>query len=419
MGAELAFEAFGVALEATRGSAESAPTHLLNMAGKIVPVVDMFRPDDQVGELAEFERSEIVRKSATFTAEGGADTTKLPLLCNMVLVPLTAGVAAGGEVTGTTTLVGGTGYVPADGTFNITVGAPASGGRQAVIQATTTAGVITALTVLDPGSHYTSAPTLTFTGHTGTGASATAVVSTSASTAKLWEFVREMTTDTIDSATAWWGDPNVQMYETAYTMATQLKVNGDASGTDGVMQSVEGIGQFPSELTGGSIPSLPAIAVGDVLVPGRMQLWLNDTTKAFGTTEVTGRVISAECTIPTGVVAKYVATGPGGGVTYDHIGRKKAHPELKFSVELIDTDQTSLFIAGTTMKARVRFNGATAIEGSLYPFFEMDIQGKLDALDWGDLEGTNRTATFTIQGEKSAQIASDCRVRIQNSSASL
>jgi hypothetical protein len=245
-------------------------------------------------------------------------------------------------------------------------------------------------------------------------------VSTTATTAELWEWVRVMTSDTIKSATMYWGDPNTVFYKGPFGMLNSWKVTGNASTTDGVMNTVDGIAQFPTELTGGSIPVLPAIAVGPLLVPGRMQFWLEgNTTAPFGTTAVTGRVVSAECTIPTGVTPKYVATGPAGGVTYDHVGRKKAHPEMKVTMELIDTTHTAMFIAGTTVKARVRFNGATAIEGSLYPFWEMDIQGKLGVLDWGDLEGTNRTVTFTIKGVYSSQIASDCRVRIQNSSASL
>lgn len=423
MASELAFEVLGLALESTRGTAVTPPTHLMNMTGSIVPVLEEFYPADQVGTLAEYERSEIVRKSATWSAEGGADVTKLPLLCNMVLAPLSAGVAAGGEVTGTTSLVGGSGYVPAAGTFNIGVGAPAAGGRQAVIQATTAGGVITSLKVLDPGSNYPSAPALTFTGHTGTGASATAVVSAVATIAKLWEFVRVMTADTIKAATMYWGDPNNVMYKAPFGMATDLTLSGDASSTDGVMSSINGIAQLPAsgfELTGGSIPALPAISTGPLLVPSAMQFWMDsDTTNAFGTTAISGRFISAEYTCPTGVVAKFVATGPAGGVTYDHIGRQKAHPELKVAFELIDTAQTALFIAGTTVKARVRFNNTTLIESGFYPFVEADIQGKLGQLSWGDLEGANRTVEFTITGVRSSQISSDARMRIQSNSATL
>lgn len=417
---ELAFEVLAGVHEVTRGTAVTPPDHILNMTGMITPVEEEYFPPDQVGTLAEYERSEIVRKSSEWEAEGGADITKLPWLANMVLAPLAAGVAAGGEVTSTTSLVGGSGFVPAAGTFNIIVGAPAAGGRQAVIQATTSGGVITLLTIIDPGSNYTSAPALTFTGHTGTGASATAVVSAMATTAKLWEFVRVMTSDNLKSATLYWGDPNNVLYKAAYGMATELTLSGDASSTDGVTSSIKGIAQMASELTGGSIPALPAISTSPLLVPGAMQLWLEpNTTNPFGQTAITGRVVSAEYTVTNGVVAKFVAVGPTGGVTYDHVGRQKTHPELKVVFELADTVQTALFVAGTTVKCRVRFNNTTLIEAGFYPFVEVDIQGKLGQLSWGDLEGANRTVEFTISGVRSSQLSSDARMRIQNSSTAL
>lgn len=417
---ELAFEVLALALEGTRGVAATPPTHMLNMTGTLTPKQEIYTPPDQTGTNAEAEREEVVRNWGELEAEGAADVTTLPVLANMVLAPLTTGVAAGGEVTGTTSLVGGVGYVPANGSFNITVGAPAAGGRQAVIQANTTGGGITSLTVIDPGSNYTAAPALAFTGHTGTGATATAVVSAVATIAKLWEFIRVMTADTIKAATEYFGDPNNVVYRGTFGMLNELTISGDASSTDGVSSSVSGITQFPTELTGGGIPAMPAVAVGPLLVPGAMQLWLEpNITNAFGTTAVTGRVVSAEYMCPTGVTPKYVAVGPAGGISYDHVGRKKVRPSLKIVLELPDTAQTALFMAGTSVKARVRWNNRTAIEGSIYPSVEADIQGKLRDMSFGELEGTNRTVEFTIMGVRSAQIASDARMRIVNSSATL
>lgn len=65
---------------------------------------------------------------------------------------------------------GGTGYT--DPTVAITDG----GGSGATAEATVEDGVITAITVTDPGSGYTSAPTVTITDANGTGATATANV---------------------------------------------------------------------------------------------------------------------------------------------------------------------------------------------------------------------------------------------------
>lgn len=65
---------------------------------------------------------------------------------------------------------GGTGYT--DPTVTITDG----GGSGATAEATVEDGVITAITVTDPGAGYTSAPTVTITDPDGTGATATANV---------------------------------------------------------------------------------------------------------------------------------------------------------------------------------------------------------------------------------------------------
>ena len=422
-GSELAFEVLALALEATRGTAVTPPTHIVNMVGSITPMAEFYDPEDQVGVLAESQREEIVRTSAEWEAEGAADVTKLPVLLNMAMMPLTTGVAASGEVTSTTSLVGGTGYVPASQSlaFAIGVGAPAAGGRQAVIYANTSAGVITSLTITDPGSNYTSAPALTFTGHTGTGASATAVIGVAVgATAKQWDFIRGMTTDVIKAATLYWGDPNNVLYKSPFAMVDEIGLSADASSTDGVTASAKGIANTATELTGGSIPAIPSISVGPLLVPMATQMWMEtSTTNPYGTTAVTGRLIAAELTIPTGVEPKYVATGPTGGITYSRVGRKKSRPELKVTFELVDTTQSALFLAGTTVKCRVKFNCRTAIETTIYPSVTVDIEGKLRDLSWTDLEGTNRAVEFTIKGIYSTQIASDLRVIVINSSASL
>lgn len=417
MPSELAFEVFGIALEATRGDDVTPPTHLLNATGTITPLHDMIDIQDQVGHLSEAEREEIAHVSSEWEVEGAADVTKLPLLANMVLEDQTAGILAGGEVTGFTVTNGGSSYetVP-----TVTIGAPAAGGRQAVAHAVLTADAVTSIVIDDPGNGYTSAPAVGFTGGGGSGAAATAAVSATATLTYLWEFVRTMTSDDIESATLYWGDPNNVIYKTVYAMAQELSLSSDASGTDGAQMTLSGIGQGVTELTGGSIPApLPTVSLGPLLPGGAMQVWMNATTSPFGTTAITGRVVSAEWTCPTGVVPKYVAVGPAGGLTFDHVGRQKARPEATIQLELADTTQTALFIAGTSVRLRVRMNGRTAIEGSLYPYVQFDIEGKLRDLSWGDLESTNRTVEFTIMGVYSDQIDSDARLIIQNSSASL
>lgn len=77
-----------------------------------------------------------------------------------------------GSVSAIAVGAGGTGYT----TATVAIAAPSAGGVQATATANVTGGVVTSITVTNPGSGYASAPTVTITGP-GTGATATATVS--------------------------------------------------------------------------------------------------------------------------------------------------------------------------------------------------------------------------------------------------
>jgi hypothetical protein len=68
---------------------------------------------------------------------------------------------------------GGAGYSAAQTT--VTISAPPAGGTQATATETVTNGLITAITLTNPGSGYTSIPTVTIAGN-GSGASAVAIM---------------------------------------------------------------------------------------------------------------------------------------------------------------------------------------------------------------------------------------------------
>lgn len=70
-----------------------------------------------------------------------------------------------------TILTGGTGYT--DATASVTFSAPPSGGTTATGTVQTTGGVVTNITITDPGSGYVTAPTVTIT-DSGSGVNATA-----------------------------------------------------------------------------------------------------------------------------------------------------------------------------------------------------------------------------------------------------
>ena len=81
-------------------------------------------------------------------------------------------------ITGTTALVAGSGYT--NGTYPL--GISGGGGSGCTGTFTISSGGLTSITIVDAGTGYTSAPTLSFTGAgAGTGASATATLGTGAS----------------------------------------------------------------------------------------------------------------------------------------------------------------------------------------------------------------------------------------------
>jgi hypothetical protein len=332
--AEVTYEKLAIALETTRRTAITAPTHVVNGNQPIVPKKELHRAADRYGTLAEFYRSQSVRKSSEWSAEADADVNQGPVLANLVLAPV-------------------------------------------------------------------SAPT----------------TPTGATLARLWTFVRSITSDNIKSATVWWGDPNVQVFQAAGAMADEFTLSADASGTDPAKMGIKGMGLFPTKV---SAPTYPAIAPGP---PSDMQLWIDEGSGAtIGTTAITGRVISADLTVPVGTTYKYLAQGPGSNQSYSTTGRKPTHPTTKVRFELPDMTQYDEFTADTVVKVRVRINGPkieTVTSVDFYNYVEWDAVGKWDALAWGELEGTNRTIELTLEHEYDATLGSDIAVRWQNAKATL
>lgn len=236
-----------------------------------------------------------------------------------------------------------------------------------------------------------------------------------ATLARLWTFIPSMTSDDLKSGTFFFGDAGVQIWREAYCMADEMTISGSADSTDGVTISLKGAGQFPEQV---SPPALPAQNVGSLLMPGKMQLWLDTGSDAIGTTEITGRVISAEATIPTGVSYKYLAAGPESDLSFTRHGRGKRHATLKLMFELPDMTQYDQWASSTTMKARVRFNGGL-IEGALYTYAQFDIYGPFDSLDWGELASTNRTISMEIQSQYDATLGADFAFYVQNARTTL
>lgn len=239
---------------------------------------------------------------------------------------------------------------------------------------------------------------------------------------RLWTFTPSITSDDLKAATMYFGDPNVQTWQAAYCMADEMTVSADATGEDAVTWSMKGMGRFPTRV---SAPTYPAAVPGELLMPGAMQLWI-DTSSAIGTTEVTGRFLKTDWTIPTGVSYKYYANGPTGGLYFTKHGRGKRHAEATIEVELNETSINTgkeylTWEADTVVKMRIRLNGSLieSVTPDYYYYIELDIYGQLDAFEWGRVAETNRTMRFTVQSEYNATLGASFSLKAQNTKTAL
>lgn len=87
--AEIAYETLRAAIEVTRGTAITTPTHMLNLEGTLTPKLSLYRPREQRGTTFTNYRSVATRKVAEWEGEGDADVNTLPFLLQMAVVPNT------------------------------------------------------------------------------------------------------------------------------------------------------------------------------------------------------------------------------------------------------------------------------------------------------------------------------------------
>lgn len=232
-----------------------------------------------------------------------------------------------------------------------------------------------------------------------------------------WTLLPTITADDIKSATMWFGDPNVQSFQSKWMMLDELVITSDNAGMDGIRASVKGQGHFPVK---DAPNSLPAQLIGPLFTPGESELWL-DTSSAIGTTAVAARFIATTITIPTGVTYKWHASGAGSTLNHTGTGRTKRFATLRMTFELLDSAQYDLFAdsnGDTVVKARVRFNGPI-IEGALRHQVTYDTYGPADMTGWGVHQQSNRTIELEIQSELDATLGASFQLVVRNNRAAL
>lgn len=239
---------------------------------------------------------------------------------------------------------------------------------------------------------------------------------------KLWTFNRVVTSDTVKSATLYWGDANAPLFQSAYAMCEKLSWDADSTGEKGVSVKASGSAQYPTKL--GANPSIPALTIAPYLVPANMQVFL-DTSSAIGTTEITStggcRLLKASGSVESGIIYEYPAVGPAGGTSFSSTSRKVSHPETKLTMLIPDETQLVQALASTDVKLRVRINGPKieTVVTDFYYYFQWDVYGLLMLDSWGDLDGGSRTMELSVIGHYDTTLASDFSAAVQTTKATL
>lgn len=235
-----------------------------------------------------------------------------------------------------------------------------------------------------------------------------------------WDFTPTMTSDDLEMATFWWGDPNMtNVFRGSYGFIDQMTVSSDASGTEGATLSLSGMTQYPAKV---AAPTYPSQAFAPLIAGLNMEVFV-DTSSPIGTTAVTGRVVSAQHVLAGEIKPKYVAAGPGAAKTYSRHGRGRRGLVTTVVMEIPDYTEIDLMLAeDTIVKLRVVHNGAFIENDGSDDFYygvTFDTYGPLRFAGWGELEGTNRTVTFEVHSQYDTTLGADWRIFVRNTKAAL
>lgn len=408
---EIAFEALWGGIETTNGT-PVAPTHKLVMDGRMVPEAPRTSIAERRGTLAARYRSVNTKRMSQLSAEGNLDAVTLPVLANMAVAPVSSPTTPSGasttrlwtftRVMGAKTLKTATVY---DGDPNVQtfraaymlakelkIMSDATGDDPCKQSVTMTgafpvsSGIPEAVTEANPG-------VVTSTGHG----------------------LKNGDTVTFTAVSGM-----VELNGNSYTVANATANTFELSGTDTTAFTTFVYDADAYWAYDGT--SAPSDVLGGMFVPADMQLWLDDTSTAFGTTEVTSSLLKAELTLPTGQQEKVYPSGPGGRRTVNGHGVGESSPTMAWTMRFDDTDEYRLFKEGVKRRIRVRLNGEIieTVTGTVFrDYVQWDITGYLESPNWADFATTNRAIEFTTIGEYDSSLGSDLRLYVQNNRATL
>lgn len=401
--AEIPFEALLLALEATKGT-KVEPTHYANMTGTLRWRDERYVPQERRGTLVRAYRSKIVRKWGEWSGEGPLDVYMLPVLLNAV--------ATGNMSSQPTTPGGATNsrlwtFVPnitRDDLKTLTL----YWGDRNVQMWRGVYGTIDEMTISNNASG-TDGATISVSGRTKTPTIDSFTIS-------------DITEDDPAVVTATGHTFTDGDYVYITDAGGMVEVNNRYFIVDNAAENTfeltdEDASEHTAYTSGGTVrkvaPAFPAQLTAPLIVGSDMQVWIDTGGDAIGTTEIVGRVVSAEHVIPVNLGYKHLAQGPTGDKSYTRTGRSERQITTRLVLELPDLEQYDLCTTTAPAKVRVRHNG-DLIEGAFYHYVQVDTYGPIRFTDWGELEGTNRTIQLEIMSEYNSGLGADWSIAVQN-----
>lgn len=225
------------------------------------------------------------------------------------------------------------------------------------------------------------------------------------------EFVPDLDSDTLRSATFEWGDPgNPYEISQVYMNSWTLRGDSDNDNEPGWMLEAEFIGRTfdPTTFTG----SLPDRATEVVMARGT-QVFIDDAAADVGTTQLLGQLISwsisGNINRHTKAFAEdetYVAAGK--------TGRQGWTLDAQLTLEFENDDEFEHYRSATPVQRAIRFRreGSEIATGE-NKALEIDLFGYWSAVATGDREG-NKTITLSLNAGHDTSEATDSRFTVTN-----